>query len=173
LNANNKGQVWAHTVCERYAGNFDAAIEKGTCLVLCGKPGTGKTHLAAAICNHLILSGGRSVVFSRVYSAIRAIKDTYRRDCETTEQEVLEAFVSADLLVLDEVGVQFGSDTERLLMFEIINGRYDKVKPTILISNLSAGEIEDFIGERIMDRLMEGGGVVVPFDWQSERRVSR
>src|SRR5690606_23131134 len=101
---------------------------------------------------------------------IRAVKDTYRRDSTQTEAEAIASFVTPDLLILDEVGVQFGSDTEKLILFEIINGRYESMKPTIVISNLAIGELEAYLGERAFDRLREGGGKAVVFDWPSYRR---
>lgn len=170
---NGGAQKMALEVCRRYAHNFQTVVGKGTCLVLCGRPGTGKNHLAAAIANTLISSGEYSVVFTRVYSAIRAIKETFRQECSTTERDVLSAFINVDLLILDEVGVQFNSEYERMMMFEIINSRYDEVRPTILISNLNAKEAEGFVGERVWDRLFEDGGVILPFDWESERRVKK
>lgn len=77
--------------------------------------------------------------------------------------------VEPDLLILDEVGVQHGSDTEKLILFEIINGRYEAARPTIVISNLDAAGLEQFLGERAFDRLREGGGRLVVFDWESHR----
>ena len=71
--------------------------------------------------------------------------------------------------MLDEVGSQFGSDTEKLFIFDIIDGRYQNMKPTILISNLDIDGIKDAIGDRCVDRLREGGGMMVAFNWGSQR----
>ena len=49
---------------------------------------------------------------------------------------MLRRFVDYELLILDEVGIQFGTETERLILFQLLNERYTQVKPTILISNL-------------------------------------
>ena len=86
-----------------------------------------------------------------------------------TEQDAIDALVMPDLLILDEVGVQFGTVTESLIMFEILNGRYEKVRPTIVMSNLTEDEITEYLGSRVVDRLKEGGGVLVAFDWDSYR----
>lgn len=154
--------------CREYAEKFEANAESGPSLILCGRPGTGKTHLACAIADFLIRNG-RSAVFSRVFDAVRTIKATWARGSEMTETEAIRSFINPDLLILDEVGVQFGSEAEMLLLFEIINGRYEAVKPTIILSNLPVGELKNFIGERVMDRLREGGGKYVAFDWDSFR----
>ena len=82
---------------------------------------------------------------------------------------MVAGFIRPDLLILDEVGVQFGSETEKMILFEIINGRYEQLKPTIVISNL-ADALTDYLGERVVDRLREGGGRMLIFDWPSYRR---
>lgn len=70
--------------------------------------------------------------------AVRSVKETYAKGSGRTEAQALRDLVDPDLLILDEVGVQFGSDTEKLILFEIINGRYEASRPTIVISNLAA-----------------------------------
>lgn len=162
-------QLRAAKVAKAYSEKFAERIAKGGGLVMCGKPGTGKTHLAAAIANHIIPLG-YSVVFRSVLQAVRSVKETYSKLSEITEAQALERLHHPQLLILDEVGVQFGSDAERMILFEIINGRYEMMRPTILISNLNEKEIGGYLGERILDRMCEGGGVVLAFDWESHRR---
>ena len=57
-------------------------------------------------------------------------------------------------------------------MFEIINTRYERMKPTILISNQSKDELSAFIGERVIDRMNDGGGCTLAFTWDSYRSRS-
>ncbi len=156
--------------CQVYAQDFDAVMQTGRSLIFCGSVGTGKTHLAVGIARH-IMEAGKQAVMSSVLKAVRRIKESYRRDSPHTEAALIQEFVEPDLLILDEVGVQFGSDTEKMLLFDIINGRYETMKPSILISNLGLTELEHYIGTRAMDRLREGGGKAVVFDWDSYRRV--
>lgn len=166
--ADNEQRARALKTCREYAEQFDARQDEGPSLILCGRPGTGKTHLACAIADYLI-HNGKFAVFSRVFDAVRTIKSTWAKNSEMTEAEAIRSFISPDLLILDEVGVQFGSESEMLFLFEIINGRYEAVKPTVIISNLPIGELKNFIGERVMDRLREGGGKYIAFDWDSFR----
>ena len=90
---------------------------------------------------------------------------------------MLTHYTSVDLLVLDEVGVQFDSDSEKLIMFDVINGRYNDLKSTIVISNYpitakgKSPSVASVLGERNMDRLRENGGKLVTFDWESHRKV--
>nr|MDA3869008.1 ATP-binding protein [Gammaproteobacteria bacterium] len=156
-------------LCNAYAASFDQRRAAGGGLVLCGKPGTGKTHLATAIANHAMREFKMTTIFSSVMSAMRRVKSTYSRDSQETEHEAVEIYTLPDLLVLDEVGVQFGTDAEKLILFEIVNVRYQDMKPTILISNLNVNALKDYIGERVLDRMREGGGAVLAFDWESYR----
>ena len=158
------GQKRVREIASRY---IDAFPGRGASLILCGKPGTGKTHLACAI-GHALTEQQRSVVFGTVLSVIRHIKDTYRKESERSESEAVEDMLAPDLLIIDEVGAQLGTEHEKLLLFEIINERYQDCKATILISNLTREELGQYLGDRVMDRFRESGAVVA-FDWQSHR----
>jgi len=151
-----------------YLDNIWDVMDTGRGALFVGKPGTGKTHLAVGICIGVMESGG-TALFTTTMRAIRRVKDTWGRDSQETETEAIEALVFPDLLILDEVGVQFGSDTEKLILFDVLNERYEKRKPTILLSNLAAPEVKDYLGERIFDRMREDGGQVVVFNWASHR----
>ncbi len=74
-----------------------------------------------------------------------------------------------DLLILDEVGAQLGTDWERLMLFKIVNERYKAQLPTIIVSNIDASGLADYLGERIVDRMREGGGMTLVLDWPSYR----
>lgn len=111
----------------------------------------------------------RSVYFTTVLRAIRSIKDTWTRGSSVSESQAIAALVFPDLLILDEIGVQFGSEVEKTILFDIMNERYEKRRPTILMSNLTPKEVEQYLGERVYDRLREDGGQAIVFDWESER----
>lgn len=161
-------QKRALQVCRHYAEHFTERLRFGGGLVLAGKPGTGKTHLAAAIIQSVIAQG-RSAAIITAMKCIRRVKETYAKGSITTEREALRLMLKPELLILDEVGMQIGSDTERMVLSEIINDRYCELRPTILITNLTARELAKFVGERTMSRMEEGGGVILAFDWESYR----
>lgn len=163
-----RGQKFALTVCKRFLGDFPEQAKIGRSLVMTGAPGTGKTHLACAVLRGVIETYGVPARFVTVSDMLRQIKETYRRDSEVSEREVIERFSEVGLLVVDELGVQIGSEHEKLLLFEVLNARYQELMPTILISNLSADDLEEFLGHRVMDRYRECG-VVLAFDWDSYR----
>ena len=155
--------------CFEYANDFDKVNELGVSMIFCGTTGTGKTHLACSIASHVIKNKGKTAVFLSVIRAIRQVKETYTKGSEKTEQEAINWFLTPDLLILDEVGVQFGSEAERLILFEILNERYQNMKPTILISNLALSKLTDYVGERVIDRMKENGGKLLHFQWKSKR----
>lgn len=166
-NAETENQKHALRVCEKVAKSIVDDGDRGASLVLCGNPGTGKTHLACAMGRYLT-EQCKTVVFDTVLGAVRHIKETYRRDADRTESDALHDMIAPDLLILDEVGVQIGSEHEKMLVFEIINERYQECRSTVLISNLNREELTAYLGERVMDRFRESGAVVA-FDWKSYR----
>ena len=158
-------------VMEDYAQNFIKNLEDGVSVILSGKVGNGKTHLACAVANYIIKNLNKTALFLNVVDAFSKIKDTYTKKNETSEIEALNQFLEIDLLILDEFGVQIGSEHEKMLLFRIVNKRYENLKPTILISNLSPIEIKKF-EERIFDRLKEGG-ILLSFTGESNRKSKK
>lgn len=157
--------------CRHYVATFDQIREVGRCMVLIGKPGTGKTHLGVAMANELLHKTPRTAVYRTVGAVLQAIKATFDRKSERSESDILASLINPDLLVLDEIGVskEQPSDFELTTLFAIINGRYEREAPTVIISNLGAGELGRAMGDRCVDRLREGGLIVVPFEWESQR----
>jgi len=166
--ATTSGQKKALAFAKKYAKTFDQVIKTGRSAIFIGNPGTGKTHLAIGIALY-IMEQQRSALFVTVQRLIRRIKDSWSTHSET-ESEVIDAFASPDLLILDEIGVQFGSEFEKQILFDVLNQRYEQLKPTILLSNIPKEELADYLGERVTDRLRENGGVVLGFDWDSYRK---
>jgi len=170
FNAKNQRAEVAQRLVRDYANGFGEARRTGRGMILCGGVGTGKTHLAIGAI-HQVTTGGFTALYAVLLDTLRSIKDTYRKDSAVTETVAMARLTAPDLLVLDEIGVQHGTDTERMLMFSILNARYNQMKPTILISNLAREPLETYLGERAFDRMREGGGRMVVFDWESYRGV--
>lgn len=167
FNAKTDAQLKALASVTRYAESWRANAKVGVNLILTGNPGTGKTHLAVGVAQHIMAEGG-TAMYTRVIEVVRAVKETYGHNGRT-ERQVINSFREPDLLILDEVGRQYGSDTERMVMFDVINARYEDCKPTILIANLQANQLAEYIDPAALDRLREGGGRMVVFDWESQR----
>lgn len=137
----------------------------GTSVVFSGNPGTGKSHLAIAILQTVLENG--TGIYLNVLDLVRMVRDTWRRTGQS-ESEVLDMLGRLDLLVIDEVGVQYGTDGEQVVLFDVINRRYRDCKPTIMLTNLKSKEFAEFVGPRTFDRLKEGG-IWQRFAWDSYR----
>jgi DNA replication protein DnaC len=169
--ADTAEQRKALNTCRRYAAEFSQIAESGRCLLLLGKPGTGKTHLSVAIANEIMARSSATAVYRTVGAVLQAIRATYDRTSDQSESQILSSLISPSLLVLDEIGVskEKPSDFELTTLFAIINGRYEEQRPTVIVSNLEATALPAAIGERCADRLREGGVIVIPFEWESQR----
>lgn len=169
--AESPGQKEALRICSKYAAKFSEIAESGRCLLLLGKPGTGKTHLGAAIAHEIMLKTAETAVYRTIGAILHDIRSTYGGGTERTEAMILSSLISPSLLVLDEIGVskEVPSDFELTTLFSIINGRYEQLRPTVIISNLDGKSLPGAMGERCVDRLREGGVIVVPFEWESQR----
>jgi len=159
--------------CVNYVDQFDQVKASGRSAIFCGKPGTGKTHLAAGIALAVMKRHHATVLFTTIMRAVRRIKSTWGKGSTETESHVIELYTKPGLLILDEVGVQFGSETEENYIFDIINERYEEARPTIIISNLEVEGIKKYLGDRAFDRLREDGGKLIPFTWASHRGVQK
>ena len=124
-------------------------------------------HPAVALAKTL-LDEGYDIHFSSARPLLWEIRETWGSR-EERESETIQRRIRHDLLILDEVSMQFESDAECLLLFDALSGRYEELKLTVLISNLTVDALPDYLNFRLLDRLRENGGVVVPFTWPSAR----
>lgn len=159
-------QCHALEVARRFVADFGRHMEQGSTAVFSGMPGTGKSHLAIAIAQAVM--GSTTVLYAGALDVVRMIRATWSRDSEQSERAVLDMLGSVGLLVMDEVGVQYGTDAEKVLLFDVINRRYQDMMPTILLTNLDATGLREYLGDRAFDRIREVG-VWVPFAWRSHR----
>ena len=167
--ATTPGQQKALTVCTAYADEFEDHLKAGRCLLMFGKTGTGKTHLATAIANRINARTNWSAVYRTVGGIRQRLKSSYAPGAERTEAQGMDGMISPDLLVIDEVGATKPTEFEQATLFHVINSRYEQMRPTVVISNLDPHELPAALGERCVDRLREGGGIALVFDWKSVR----
>ncbi len=161
--------------CREYADTFrEGAFRSGTCLIMSGSLGTGKNHLATAI-TKTVMASGFGVVLTTARGMIARIRESWDKSQPAqgdrlTEWEAIRGFAEVDLLIIDEVGKQFGGGKgDEVHLFEVINLRYLDLKPTIVLSNEPPKSIESYMGSAAYDRLCERG-MLLSFDWQSYRR---
>jgi DNA replication protein DnaC len=165
--ASTPEQTHALAITRDYAANFNALRKQGAGLVLSGQPGTGKSHLAGAILQALLPQ--HVGLYVTCMDLIRMVRATWRRDSEKTEGEVLTMLGRVALLVIDEIGVQYGTDGEQTVLFDVLDRRYREQRPVVLLTNQGRKGFREFIGDRSYDRLRETSRWV-PFEWPSYRQ---
>lgn len=169
--AENEGQRRVLAVAHDYVERFARHRERGDSLVFAGLPGTGKSLLSMLVLQELCRRdyGAR---YTTCQGLIQAIRRTWGKEGEGRESTVIDDFASTSLLVLDEIGVQAGTDNEKALLFDILDRRYAEMRPTIFATNLDKTHFQEFVGDRIWDRLTETAKWV-PFGWESYRPRAR
>ena len=135
--------------------------------IVTGGVGTGKTHLASALVKSVI-DAGMAARISKVTEITRSIKDGWKTK-GITEGEIVERLSSYDLLVIDELGIQFDSEMEKIYLSDILDNRYKAMKPTILLSNLDTEKLKELLGVRLVDRIRQTSQVT-SLDYQSLRK---
>src|ERR1700758_2579392 len=158
----------AHFLASNFAKKCDPRGDKG--LLIIGKIGTGKTHLAVGIIKELIINRGISCLFCDYRELLKEIQNFYNSTVQTTELDVLRPVFETDVLVLDELGAVKPTEWVWDTVSLILNTRYNDNRTTIITTNFDdqpaatvagprgAGREEtlgDRIGERMRSRLHE------------------
>lgn len=148
-------------------------------IIIIGGVGTGKTHLAYSIINSLEKVKENPQTSSKwyseekvIYKPVKEIIDEIRDEWKTGVSimgSFIERFKKIPLLIVDEIGVQYGSESERIELYSIFNARYEDCLPTIVISNNSLTELQKILGQRIYDRLT-GESVIFQLTGKSYRQ---
>lgn len=147
--------------CKRYCENYEETVKNGCGIYLYGDKGVGKTHLTACMANFL-LSRCVPVLFTNVFEISKAVKSTFNRDSNQTEQILIQKFSNIDVLFFDDLGTEIftrnsGETWLQGLLFDLINKRYNNRKATIFSSNYSLNALinERGIMEKTVDRISE------------------
>ncbi len=161
---NAKAVKWA----KRIAENPNRSV------YLYGLAGCGKTFLASIVAQEL-LNKGYSVIFGDVPSLLDDIKSTFNQNATVDDgfgykksayDAIMAELEKVDLLVLDDIGAEKGTDWAIERLYAIINNRYNAQKAVLATSNYDAkGLIDyykgDFRGMRITSRFEEMGEMVL------------
>lgn len=159
----------AFKIAKGYADNFDTLRRDPTGqekngLLFTGPKGTGKTHLAAAIANQLMVAGV-PVIFATMIDLLAKIKASFERHgAEATEDELMRLYKTADLLIIDDMGKEQPTEWALTKIYQIINARYEDYKPVIITSNYTTDELvrrmtpasgDPTTADATVDRLLE------------------
>jgi DNA replication protein DnaC len=125
-----------------------AQIREGW-LLLMGRYGCGKTHLAAAIANHAI-DEGVSTLFLTVPDLLDWLRYAYSGG-DLSFEERFEEIREMELLILDDFGTQNATAWAQEKIFQIMNYRYINQRPTVITSNMLINDFEGRIRSRLQD----------------------
>jgi DNA replication protein DnaC len=127
----------AKSVAAQYVDGFlqDDGRFAESGLLFVGRPGVGKTHLAAAVLGELIRRYGVRGKFVDFTSLISQIQSTFDPGSAESKHDVLEPVMRAEVLVLDELGSQKPTEWVSDTLYLILNTRYTERRPTLFTTN--------------------------------------
>ena len=165
----NRSLAQAKLVVESFAREFPAGTETG--LLLMGTAGCGKTHLAVAALRQLVVRG-HTGLFYDYRELLKEIQSSYNPDSQTNEFDVLEPVLSAELLLIDDLGSSKSSDWVRETVGHILNTRYNEKRITLLTTNFLDGP-ENEIAPEPMDSHFKRAAAATRDDTLSDRLGTR
>jgi len=139
LSSNNE---YAVNVAKDYADKNKPDIQANG-LIIMGKSGVGKTHLAGAIANKLI-KNGKIVLMGRLTTLLGILKETFR-DNTKSENELIELYSNVDMIIIDDLGTERISNWALEKLYTIIQNRCENKLPIIITTRFNKkGLIERF-----------------------------
>ncbi|MDD5952804.1 MAG: ATP-binding protein [Oscillospiraceae bacterium] len=134
--------------CKNYAENFSL---QSPSLLFFGGTGLSKTHLSLAIAN-VVLQKGYGVVYDSVHNLMTALeRERFSRD--SYSEDTNQVLSSCDLLILDDLGTEFRTQFVTASIYNLVNTRIMAHRPTIISTNLTTEEMEDYYTRRFVSRV--------------------
>ena len=142
-------------VARDYVDKWSDALSGNTGLVLWGDVGTGKTFFAACIANALVEQN----VSVKMTNFSTILNDLF---AESDKNKYLDRLNKHSLLIIDDLGIERGTEYALEQVYNVIDTRYKSGKPLIITTNLTLDELKaptDIPHKRIYDRVL---GMCVP-----------
>lgn len=134
--------------CQKYAAGFTTNSNN---ILMFGKTGLGKTHLSLAIAREVMMKG-YNVLYDSSLNYLRKVeREHFGRD--TGSVDTLEMLLSAELLIMDDLGSEYDTSFYSSTMYNIINTRMSCGLPTIINTNLDHEKLNTKYDDRIVSRL--------------------
>jgi DNA replication protein DnaC len=143
-----------------WMGHFTKIMQKaedGGIIALIGPRGTGKTRLAAEAMRNLAPDQGSYTTAMGLFLRIRA---SFGKASKESEADIVKEMSTTRLLILDEVQERGNTPWEDRILTHILDRRYGAMAPTIIIANLTEAALVDCLGDSIISRLTETGGIL-------------
>ena len=110
-------------------------------LIITGKSGVGKTHLATAILNKLT-EKDMLVLMGRLIVLLDVIKDTFK-DFSSKEKDIIELYSKVDMLIIDDLGTERISSWALEKLYTIIENRNENKLPIIVTTRFNKESLLD------------------------------
>ena len=156
----------AKTIVNKYILHFPDFREKGMGLYICSRTkGSGKTMLACCLLNELAKRYPGSIKFVNALDFVEMTKKSFHE-----EDREIQALYQANVLVIDDIGVQLAKEWTDTVFYRLINERYTNRRPTIYTSNVPSDILK--MDDRIVDRI-ESTTYLVGLPEESIRKATR
>lgn len=145
--------VRASDIAKRYVERFDDFMKNNVGLMFYGEVGAGKSFLAGCIANALIDKGVAAMM-----STVQGLVAEAGKNYGEVRDDVLHQVRTAQLLILDDFGVERDTEYMTEQTYEIINTRYKAKLPLIVTTNLSPAMMEretNITKRRVYERVLE------------------
>jgi DNA replication protein DnaC len=163
-----QGQATALSECIAYAQALLKGTDKKPNFIMVGPTGTGKTHLACATAKTL-LKNGLFVRYITSEELAQRVMNAWDKDTkDQSEESVIYDICQYDLLILDEYGLH-DRDKRLEIIHRVLTARYDRKKPTMLISNFTMKQLQADLGDRLWSRFQHDGLKTVECKWADAR----
>lgn len=166
-NVVNDGQRLAKTECLNFAKTIILNQVKN--LIMTGRTGAGKTHLACAVARNLM----NSQKYARYVTSEDMATDISNswKKADDSEANAIYRYTEYDLLIIDEYGLHDQHESRLQLIHKVLYSRYDAKKSTMIISNFTSKELKDNLGDRLWSRFQHDGLVQIECNWADGRVV--
>lgn len=154
--------------CKDYANDFSLSSAS---LFMHGATGLGKTHLSLSIAN-VVTEKGMGVIYSSAPNLFGELEREHFSRQNPNERTFERELLETDLLIIDDLGVEFSTQFTVSCVYNIINSRILSGKPTIISTNLTPGELEDKYTQRITSRII-GSYISIKFIGRDIRQLKR
>lgn len=145
-------------IAKKYANSFDP--EKSGSIIMMGNTGLGKTHVSSAM-GGIIINNGFDVYYS---TAVDMMADFENERFSNVKSDSLrsEKYFSCELLIIDDLGTELINQFTTSCLYNVINSRLIKKKPTIINTNFTREDLRKKYMDRITSRIF-GEYTVLPF----------
>ena len=143
-------------IAKNFVKDYELMKKENIGLLFYGTVGSGKTYLACSIANALIEQYQISV---KIRNFAQIINELQKGGFDLDKNAYIESLVNTSVLILDDLGIERDTSYAKEQVYNIVNNRYLKHKPTIFTTNLSYSQIENCTEsveyQRIYSRIIE------------------